>query len=394
MKQIFPPILPSKAPRNNGGWLASRVGILCHPTCGGSVRVACDMANAYSRAGVESIFFGEEFPYFLRDRDTRSSDVNHGGASQNVLNWHWPANKIQNLAMNVAEQVRNRGLDVLHFHYAAPFAHVTRVVKNCLKSETPVIVGTLHGTDITRYKTLPSARGKLARALGAVDRLTTVSHSYSRLAGSVFNLKQSPIVIPNPVDLGRFHPYSAPRKSGSRPRMLHVSNFRRVKNPMGVAEVFIRARRKFDLELWLVGDGGELPDVLERLQKAGVGNDVVTLGAITNVENVIRACDLLLMTSREESFCLALLEGMACGIPVLSTDVGGVMEVVRHGRTGFLFESGDWDTAARYASEILNDPKISARMSDAGPKDAKNYAADKIAVKYLELYNTCLYGRP
>jgi glycosyltransferase involved in cell wall biosynthesis len=147
------------------------------------------------------------------------------------------------------------------------------------------------------------------------------------------------------------------------------------------------------MELWLVGDGKELPDVLQRLDDAGVGSDVVALGAITDVENIIRASDLVLMTSDEESFCLALLEGMACGVPVLSTNVGGVPEVVRHGRTGFLFESGDWDTAARYAIEILSNPKISEHMRDAGPKDAKKYALDIIASRFLDLYKDCLDDR-
>ena len=244
---------------------------------------------------------------------------------------------------NVLRVIAEEKLEVLHFHYAVPFAYVAERVRRCLGDEAPLLVGTLHGTDVSHCGQDPAVAPHLASVLLANDVLTTVSNSHAQLATSAFNLPRPPRVISNFIDLSRFRPSQKEvvRLQPARPRrIVHVSNFRPVKDTPSMARIFLGIRQRLEAELWLVGGGEDLPVVRELLDHSDYAGDVCYAGLRPDVTPFLRGADLLLVTSRYESFGLVALEAMACGVPVLATRVGGVPEVVEHGRTGLLFSRG------------------------------------------------------
>jgi L-malate glycosyltransferase len=284
-----------------------------------------------------------------------------------------------------------QALDVLHFHYAVPFSTVTDEVRRRLGPRSPRLVGTLHGTDVTVFGQRRLGRAGLIRQLAALDALTTVSHSHAGLVTKVFRIPP-PLVIPNFVNAERFRPAPGPRPNG-RLRVLHVSNFRPVKDPEMVARVFARVMREIDAELWLVGDGQAMRSVQRVVRAAGVDGDVRLFGLRSDVAPIVRAADLLLVTSRAESFCLAALEAAACAVPAVASRVGGLPEVVADGETGILYEPGDERAATEAVLALARDPGRLRLMGAAARARARRFSADAIVSRYEELYRG-LTARP
>jgi N-acetyl-alpha-D-glucosaminyl L-malate synthase BshA len=179
----------------------------------------------------------------------------------------------------------------------------------------------------------------------------------------------------------------------SKPKIAHISNFRAVKDPQSMARIFLRIREQMEAELWLIGDGPEMMAVKSILQQSGFEDDVRYWGLQRDVAPLLAQADLLLMTSLSESFCLAALEAMACGIPVLATEVGGLPEVVVHGETGFLFPLGDHSSAARLAVNLLSDQNLLRTMQIAAARHAYQYGVEKVVPLYEDFYQQLLYRR-
>ena len=179
----------------------------------------------------------------------------------------------------------------------------------------------------------------------------------------------------------------------SIPRIAHVSNFRPVKDAQSMARIFLGIRQQMEAELWLIGEGPEMEAVVSILQQGQVENDVRYWGLRHDVAPLLAQTDLLLMTSLSESFCLAALEAMACGIPVLATRVGGVPEVVIHGKTGFLFPVGDHDVAVRTAVNLLSNPTQHQAMRVMARQHATRFGHNSIVPVYENLYQRLLYQR-
>ena len=254
---------------------------------------------------------------------------------------------------------------------------------------TPLLVGTLHGTDVSIYGRDPVITPRLAQVLPGLDALTTVSHNHAQLAAELFNLSAPPQIIPNFIDLAQFQSVLAKRRN-DRPKIVHVSNFRPVKDTPAVARIFTEIRRRMDAELWLVGEGPEMDQVKAILQQGGVERDVRYWGLQHEVGPILAQADLLLMTSRAESFCLAALEAMACGVPVLASNVGGLPEVVRDGETGYLFPLDEPDLAVRLAVDLLSNPAQHRRMRRAAVRRAAEFGAQQIVPRYEALYQNLL----
>ena len=283
-----------------------------------------------------------------------------------TLHTDWSERDFQDYISLILGVIDTEGLDVLHYHYAVPFAFVAQRLQDHLGDAMPRLVGTLHGTDVTAFGKAPNIGPRLAKVLQSSDLLTTVSNSHAQLAAIVFDLPGLPHVIPNFVDLSRFWPAARERPCAQaqlRPRLVHVSNFRRVKDPQSMARTFLDIRARMEAELWLIGDGEELPAVRAIFEESAFADDVRYLGLKRDVATYLRHTDLLLMTSLYESFCLVALEAMACGVPVLATEVGGLPEVVAHGQTGMLFPLGDYADGGGYGRE-------SAVRSASAPGDA------------------------
>ena len=270
--------------------------------------------------------------------------------------------------------------------------------------DCPKLVGTLHGTDISVFGYDPVKGVHISQALKKLDALTTVSTSHAKLAANIFGLSTYPEVIPNFVDLSRFQPIDSgeldkwsaghtgqQRDGNRRARIVHASNFRSVKNPESVAYIFLGIRKRIEAELWLVGDGPEMETVSSILAAEGCTNDLVAWGLCDNVAPILAHSHLLIMPSLSESFCLAALEAMACGVPVLATNVGGLPEVVVHVKTGFLFPSGNHSLAVKLAVNLLSNEAIRIKIAKAATLHAQKFDQGEIISRYEDLYSKVIH---
>ena len=371
-----------------------RIGMMCHASFGGSARIGIELAIALAGRGHRVHLFTRTTPLGGWDHSNGvvlhtllpdAADTLHPA----TLHTHWSEADLQRYTENILQVIADEGLDVLHFHYAVPFAYVAQNVRRCLGDDAPRLVGTLHGTDVSHCGKDPEVGPKLAAALGCNDVLTTVSHSHAGLAASVFDLPSRPSVVSNFIDLARFKPCpeTSPFVDLKRPRrIVHVSNFRPVKDAPSVARIFLGIRERLEAELWLVGSGEDLPAVRELLDRSDYASDVCYAGLQRDVTPFLRGADLLLSTSLYESFCLVALEAMACGVPVLATRVGGVPEVVTQGRTGLLFPLGDNAEAIDLAVDLLTDPPRHQAMRQAAVRRASGFGVEQGVRAYEALY--------
>jgi len=223
--------------------------------------------------------------------------------------------------------------------------------------------------------------------------LTTVSDAYADLARQRLGLTLRPTVIANFVDPADFPlsvDFTDPMSGRARPRLVHVSTFRPVKAPLGVVEMFAAVRERRDAELWLIGDGPELPAVLAALDRSGLRRDVRVLGYRTDVGRLLARCDVLVMSSLEESFCLAALEAMAGGLAVVGPDVGGFTELTGQGRMGMLYERGDFVAAARLVETLLRDHELRLGLRRAATEHARTFSVSAAVEAYVAVYSRAL----
>jgi len=377
-----------------------RIGIMCHASFGGSARVATELAVGLADRNHQVHLFTRTLPFGrwdpssgVRVHPAVPEWANHEHPARLVVNWS--DTELNTFIADVIRVIIREKLDVLHFHYAVPFAEAALRVKRYLEPRPLVLVETLHGTDVSIHGQSPESGPSLARIVRQVDVLTTVSRAYAQFSREVFQLPKSPRVIPNFVDLTRFQPRGLPvPRNRKRPRLIHISNFRPVKDGQSIARIFVELRKRKDAELWFVGDGPEMPAVKMICQQAGVRDDVRCFGLQRDVAPILAEADLLLMTSLNESFSLVALEAMACGVPVVSTDVGGLPEVVLHGVTGGLFPQGDQGAALALLLRFLSDPDRHLQMRRAAVRRAREFSWEQIIPRYEALYRELLYRRP
>ena len=365
-----------------------RVGLLCHSGIGGSVRIACTLAGELAKRGHSVHVMAHRPP--VADWLKGSGVFLHtllppaNGILPVGLKVDWSNAEQAEFRSLVAGVARSERLEVLHAHYAVPFAHVAASLARGLGEPGPMTIATLHGTDVSIHGRQPAQRRLLSESLRALGAVTTVSKDHARLARHLFALRQPPLVIPNFIDINRFRPAQSPHRD--RPRVVHVSNFRRVKDPRSLAQVFLAVRERIDAELWLVGDGPSLPALREMLSDAGAEDAVRFFGATSDVAKILREADLLLMTSVLESFCVAAAEAMACGLPVVAARVGGLAEVVDDGTSGHLFPVGAHAPAADAVIELLARPSLRRRVGSAARRQAARFACERIVPRYERLY--------
>ena len=382
-----------------------KIGIMCHASFGGSARVATELANTLAHYGHQIHLFARSAPFDTWEQAAGISPHYIVPKRENsrhpaALHTAWSAGEMQALLDKILNVIETDGLDILHFHYADPFALVAAALKQRLGPAMPKLVGTLHGTDVVIQGRDPHKGPQLASALRKADALTTVSINLAGLATYIFDLPALPRVIPNFVDLSRFCGPSLHQDENSlenghcrKPRIVHISNFRPVKNPQRMAHIFMAIREQIDAELWLIGDGQEMAQVQAIFQRNGLEQHVRYWGLQPNVGPLLRQADLLLMTSQYESFCLAALEAMACGIPVLATHVGGLPEVVRHEETGYLFPVDDHAAAAAWAVRLLSNPAHYQAIRQNAITHAQRFGGEQIVPIYESLYRRLLAER-
>jgi len=382
------------------------IGIICHANLGGSSRIAGELAIELSRRGHRMHLFSRTEPFAagrLRHHVALHSIFKSQGKTSlfSDLVVEWPPWEVKALLDQVLRVFEWEGLDLLHFHYALPFAAIVEELKNRLGPAGPLVLGTLHGTDVSIYGCHPTKGPQLAQAIKQLDGLTTVSFSHAILASQIFGLSELPEVIPNFVNLSRFRPdplttsrFQSPRAGNRRKfKIVHISNFRAVKNPQGLACIFLGICEKLKAELWLVGHGPETGWLQTFFQEKGLQQSVRFLGPQPEVASILTQCDLLLMPSLAESFCLVALEAMACGVPVLATAVGGLPEVVVHGRNGLLFPPEEPLAAVDLAVQLLSNPIRHRAMREAAVRHAQNYEQNKVVTFYEKYYRKLMFRR-
>jgi N-acetyl-alpha-D-glucosaminyl L-malate synthase BshA len=291
--------------------------------------------------------------------------------------------------------VINEGLDLLHVHYAIPHATSAWIAKEMLRKDGRdiTVITTLHGTDITIVGQDHSFHAITKFSIEKSDRITAVSQFLKEETIRAFGCTECDVsVIPNFVDPAVYdrsaHEPTLRRQMGEDKKILmHISNFRPVKRVLDVVRIFARVRKEVPSVLVMVGDG---PDRLSAEQEAralGVERDVHFLGRIDPVAPLLACADLYLLPTDRESFGLSALEALACGVPALAYDVGGIREVVKNGVTGALRPVGDVDGLAEFGVALLRDPARWSAMSAAAAADARDrFSSDQIVARYEALY--------
>lgn len=366
-----------------------KIGIVCYPTYGGSGVVATELGKALAKEGHQVHFITYSQPTRL---DFFNENVfYHEVDIKPYPLFQYPPYEIA-LASKMVDVVQHEKIDLLHVHYAVPHASAAYMAREILKTsgmDVPFIT-TLHGTDITIVGKDASLEPVVTFSINQSDGITAVSEDLKKDTYDHFNVTKDIRVIPNFIDLDRFKKQKKDHfKKAICPNgemlIVHTSNFRKVKRVDDVIRVFNKVRETVPSKLLLVGDGPERNRIEDLCRDSCNLNDVRFLGKLEAVEEVLSVSDLFLMPSEKESFGLAALEAMACEVPVVSTNVGGLPELNLHGETGFLCDVGDIECMAEKSIHIL-DKKNLQKFKTAALNRAKTFDLEQILPMYESYY--------
>jgi len=370
-----------------------RIGVTCYPTVGGSGVVATELGLAMARRGHDVHFICYALPY-------RLGRVPPGVTFHEVTVpayplFQYPPYSLA-LASQMADAVRNHDIELLHVHYAIPHAVSAHLARELLGGR-PKLVVTLHGTDITVVGADPSFLPIVRLGIERADAVTAVSAALARATREKLGVERDIDVIPNFVDLERcdallVQAYRRRLSPDGAPVLVHASNFRPVKRVADVVEIFRRVHARVPAHLAMVGDGPDRPLVERLCRDAGLAHRVEFLGNVTPVEGVLGAGDVFLLPSAEESFGLAALEAMACGVPVVASDAGGLPELIEHGRGGFVAPVGAVDAMADFVSAMLGDQVELARQKELARRRAGEFGTEVVVDRYEAVYRRLVAG--
>jgi N-acetyl-alpha-D-glucosaminyl L-malate synthase BshA len=374
-----------------------KIGITCYPTYGGSGAVATELGIELADRGHEVHFISYAQPFRL-DHFRERIFFHEVEMDQYPLFEHPPYSLA--LAVAIHDTARKQELDLVHVHYAIPHATSAWIAEEMLRGEQDLkIVTTLHGTDITLVGLHPSFQAITQFSILKSAGLTCVSEFLKDRTVEDFSVPRERIhVIPNFVDPEIFRRNKEPcHRATLAPHgeriIMHISNFRAVKRIPDVVEVFARLAAEVPARLVLVGDGPERPRAVERAEELGVSDQLLFLGKHQSVDELLACADLFLLPSKNESFGLAALEALSCGVPVIASRMGGLPEVVTHGETGFLFPMGNVQEMADAGLSLLKDPDRWTRFSEAARADAiGRFSTDRVVPMYEALYQDVLTG--
>ena len=367
-----------------------KIGIVCYPTFGGSGVVATELGKALAAKGHRIHFITYSQPVRL-DHFSENISYHEVTAAQYALFEHVPYESA--LTSKLVDVAMYEKLDILHVHYAIPHASVAYMAKQILKSHgihLPIVT-TLHGTDITLVGKDSSYEPVVTFAINQSDGVTAVSDSLRRDTYSNFKITKDVEVIPNFIDLKRFskkpkdHFRKAITPNGEK-LMVHTSNFRKVKRVQDVVEVFDRVRKVLPAKLLLIGDGPERHKIEEICREKELCDEIRFLGKQEMVEEVLSISDLFVMPSETESFGLAALEAMACQVPVISSNSGGMPELNVNGVTGYMSNVGDVEDMAKHAIHILSNDAVLQQFRHNALKRANEFDINQILPLYENYY--------
>lgn len=370
-----------------------KIGITCYPTVGGSGVIATELGKLLANKGHEIHFITSSIPFRL---NTVLANVYFHEVEMN----HYPVFQYPPydlaLASKMAEVIDREKLDVLHVHYAMPHA-ICAILARDMAERDVKIVTTLHGTDITVLGIDKSLKKMIKHGIEQSDVVTAVSHSLVKQTKEMLGITKDIRVVYNFVDNEEYstNAFSNLKEQYGIKRhekvLIHISNFRKVKRVQDVIYAFEKISREVPSKLLLVGDGPEYCEVDQLVVQLGLEEHVLFLGKQKNISEILSIADLKLLLSEKESFGLVLLEAMACGVPCIGTNIGGIPEVIVDGETGYLTEIADIDYIAAQSIKILTDRNLWEVFSKNGIDRVNNcFGAEKILQQYENLYNTPL----
>jgi N-acetyl-alpha-D-glucosaminyl L-malate synthase BshA len=370
-----------------------RIGITCYPTYGGSGVVATELGLELAARGHDVHFISYAMPVRITEASGRIHF--HEVEMLNYPLFDHPPYTLA-LATAMANVAVNESLDLLHVHYAIPHSVSAYLARAMLKPRRLPFVTTLHGTDITLVGAdrsyLPITRFSIEES----DAVTAISEYLRQVTLREFEIHRPVEVIPNFVNCDVFRPAGDKCRReefapGGEKILAHLSNFRPVKRVPDVVEIFALVRRQIPAKLLMIGDGPDRTIAEWMVREKKIDQDVIFLGKQNQVQDLLNCADVLLLPSDLESFGLAALEGMACGVPAVCSRVGGVPELLRDGVEGYLVEAHDVETMAKRALEIVSTPERHLEMSRAARQRAQqNFCSSSIIPQYEDLYRRVL----
>jgi N-acetyl-alpha-D-glucosaminyl L-malate synthase BshA len=374
-----------------------KIGITCYPTYGGSGVVATELGKELASKGHMVHFISYAMPFRLNEFS--SNIYYHEVDISNYPLFQYPPYSIA-LASKMADVISYEKLDLLHVHYAIPHAISAFLAKEML-SDTKhpnkdfKIITTLHGTDITLIGQEPSMLEAVKLGLNRSDGITAVSEFLKDTTDENFNLSKEIEVIPNFIDTNIFYQkhcenYRQIFADQNQRVIIHISNFRAVKRVKEVVRIFHTINQATPSILLLVGDGPERSEAEHIARDLGISHKVKFLGRQEAIVELLSISDLMIMPSKTESFGLAALEALACGVPVIASKVGGLPELIEHNQNGCLHPVDNIQEMAECAITILNDSERLKQFSDSAIKRAKKYDAQEIVPLYEQYYQKIL----
>ena len=371
-----------------------RIGIVLYPTFGGSGIVATELGKALSKKGHEIHFITYSEP--VRLGELRKNIFYH-----EVRTSDYPLFKFtpyeQVLTSKLVDVVKFERLDLLHVHYAIPHASAAYMAQQILKDQGVEIpfVTTLHGTDITLVGKDPSFEPVINFSINKSNRVTAVSENLKKETFELFDIKNNIEVIPNFICLKEYkldnNDYYKKRFAPNNEKVIcHVSNFRKVKRIEDVIIAFEGISKEMDVKLLLVGDGPERARLEQISRNSKFSKNIFFLGSLKSTKEVLNISDLFILPSSKESFGLSALEAMACGVPVIASDSGGIPEVISHGKSGLLNSVGDTYQMTKNALKLLSNDSILENFKTNAYKQAMKFDIEVILPKYEKLYEQCV----
>lgn len=366
-----------------------KIGMVCYPTFGGSGVLATELGMALSENGHEVHFISYQQPVRLH---FHPNICYHEVTVPTYPLFDYPPYETA-LTSTLVNVILNNKLDLLHVHYAIPHASAAYFAMQILKKQRKDIpyITTLHGTDITLVGKDQTYSPVVTFSINESDAITAVSDNLREETYRSFKIEKDILVIPNFIDTQRFrqsdkeHFKRMLAPNGER-ILVHASNFRKVKRVDDVIRIFERVREKVPAKLLMIGDGPERQNAEELCRTLRIYNDIRFLGKQDQMDEILSIADLFLLPSQYESFGLSALEAMACGVPVISTNAGGLPEINIHDKTGYLSEVGDILNMSQNAIHILSDDSTLGSFKNAAALHARGFEKARMIPIYEQLY--------
>lgn len=373
-----------------------KIGITCYPTYGGSGVVATELGKELAIRGHEVHFISYALPFRLNKYV--ENIVFHEVEMSSYPLFEFPLYSLA-LASKMVEVAEYEKLDLLHVHYAIPHASSAYLAKQMLKGKIDLkVTTTLHGTDITLVGLEPSFLPLVKFSIEQSDGVSAVSRFLKEKTITNYDINKDIEVIPNFIDSelfkpsanGSFRKHIAP--NGEK-ILVHTSNFRQVKRVPDTLRIFQQVRAELPAKLVLVGDGPDRSECERLSRQLNICDDVKFLGKQEALVDILNASDIFLIPSQSESFGLAALEAMSCGLPVVSSSVGGLPELIKHNECGFIAEIGDVDRMAKYVLDLLtNERKYELFSKNARERAVTKFDKSKVIPLYEAHYERILKG--